>query len=170
MTVLDMRVDVLVLSVDFLLFHLLGHVILHLVCLSRAGPAPYKPGNYRDTAKGRSALSSLFFMSDYKGPRFYDGAQEILQSRYLNILLWLLALWISLAHFNVFPYLSNIGAFIEPLKGTLICSTQRLFYVQNEIPCTSAFSSIVFKAPVYSGNFGKHLKEKVGFAHKSAVL
>lgn len=159
MTVLDMRVDVLVLPVDFLLFHLLGHVILHLVCLSRAEPAPYKPGNYRDTAKGQSALSSLFFMSDYKGPRFYGGAQEILQSRYLNILLWLLALWISLAHFNVFSYLSNIGAFIEPLKGTLICSTQRLFYVQNEIPCTSAFSSIVFKAPIYSGNFGKHLKE-----------
>lgn len=128
MTVLDIRVDMLVLPVDFLLFHLLGHVILHLVCLSRAGPAPYKPGNYRDIAKGQSALSSLFFMSDYKGPRFYDGAQENLQSRYLNILLWLLALWISLALFNVFPYLPNVEAFIEPLKGILIYSTQRLFY------------------------------------------
>lgn len=159
MTVLDIRVDVLVLPVDFLLFHLLGHVILQLVCLSRAGPAPYKSGNYRDIAKGQSALSSLFFMSDYKGARFYNGAQKNMQSRYLNILLWLLALWISLAHFNVFPYLSNVEAFIEPLKGTLICSTQRLFYVQCEIPCTSTFSSIVFKAPIYSGNFGNHLKE-----------
>lgn len=156
MTVLDIGVDVLVLSVDFLLFHLLGHMILHLVCLSSA---PYKPGNYRGISKGLSALSSLFFMSDYKGPRFYDGAQKVLQSRYLNILLWLLALWISLAHLNVFPYLSNVGAFIEPLKGRLICSTQRLFYVQNEIPCTSTFSSIVFKTLIYSGNFGKHLKE-----------
>lgn len=154
MPVLDMRVDVLVLPVDFLLFHLLGHVILHLVCLSRAGPAPYKPGNYRDIAKGQRALSSLFFMSDYKGARFYNGDQKNMQSRYLNILLW-----ISLAHFSVFPYLSNVEAFIEPLKGTLICSTQRLFYVQCEIPCTSTFSSIVFKAPIYSDNFGKHLKE-----------
>lgn len=112
MTVLDIRVDVLVLPVDFLLFCLPGHVILHFVYMSRAGPAPYKPGNYRDIAKGQSALYSLLFMSDYKGHRFYDGAQKNLQSRNLNILLRLLALWISLAHFNVFPYLSNVEAFI----------------------------------------------------------
>lgn len=98
-------------------------------------------------------------MCGYKGSGFYSGAQKNMQSRYLNILLWLLALWISLAHFNVFPYLSNVEAFIEPLKGTLICSTQRLFYVQYEIPCTSTFLSIVFKAPIYRSNFGRHLKE-----------
>lgn len=127
MTALDIRGDVFVVSMDFLLFPslLTSDLASFLSEWSRMFSLQTSEfiGAWRSITKGLMwPLPIILYVCLYItqflwwSPAF---AEQV-----FNVLLCLLALWITLANCNVLPYLSNIGALVEPLKGSFMCSTQ----------------------------------------------